>query len=343
MNILITGVAGFVGSTLARALLHSDPQTNITGIDDLSFGYVERLHDIKDHITFVQADLADVGRVLPDQRFDVIVHCAAIAPLPECQIDSHRALVQNVANCGALADFATRSGSRDIVFFSSGAIYEGVTQFPTPEDVAIAPRLVYPTSKYLAEQYFRAMCISNSLNVTAIRLFNLYGPHQDYFRKQPPLIGYLLVNLIRDTEATLFSTGEQCRDYVYIDDLLDLVRKAGANMNALPDGGNFRAVNAGSGVPVSVNTMIETLERLAGRQLKINRQPSGKYWDKYDELFQRELPLERSIIEREVEKHTHASTTYALQEFGWSTSVSIEQGLQACLDHARNILGNSNQ
>jgi UDP-glucose 4-epimerase len=341
MNILITGVAGFVGSSLARTILREVPQAAITGLDNLSFGYIERLDDIRDRMTFVEADLADVSRVLSTQRFDLIVHCAAIAPLPECQIDSHRALVQNVANCGAVADFASRSGSRDIVFFSSGAIYEGVTQFPTPEDVAIAPRLVYPTSKFLAEQYFQAMCRSHALNVTAIRLFNLYGPHQDYFRKQPPLIGYLLTNLIRDTEATLFSTGEQCRDYVYIDDLLDLVRKAGANMNALQDGGHFRAVNAGSGIPVSVNTMIATLEGLAGRKLRIDRQPSGKYWDRYGELFERAIPLDRSIIEQEVEKHTHASTAYAQREFGWATSVSIEQGLQACLDHARNILGTS--
>lgn len=342
MKLLITGIAGFVGSSLARAILSDTPDAKISGIDNLSYGYLERLDDILNRIEFFQADLADIDQVLVGQRFDAIIHCAAITPLPECQIDGYRALVQNVAICGAVADFAMKSGSRDIVFFSSGAIYEGITHFPTPENTAISTRLVYPTSKYLAEIYFQAICRSHCMNVTAIRLFNLYGPHQDYFRKQPPLIGYLMSNLIRDTEATLFSSGEQCRDYVYIDDLLDLVRKAADKMNTLESGGHFWAVNAGSGIPISVNQIITTIESLSGRHMKIARLPSGRYWDKYGELFERAIPIDRSIIEQEVEKHTHACTAYASRDFGWSTSVSLDQGLKLCLDHANVILRSKN-
>ena len=247
MNYFITGIAGFVGSSLARAILAKHPKARITGIDNMSFGYRERLSDIVDRIEFIEGDLVDIERLLGLRRFDSIVHCAAIAPLPECQRDSYRALSQNVAICGAVADYALASGSRDIVFFSSGAIYEGTAQFPTREDTSIATSLIYPTTKYIAEQYFEAMCRSHGLNVTAIRLFNLYGPHQDYFRKQPPLIGYLLTNLIRDQQAVLFSSGEQCRDYIYIDDLLELVQLSAVKMMNELTGGKFVAVNAGSG------------------------------------------------------------------------------------------------
>lgn len=334
MKILITGIAGFVGSSLARTILRDTPEVKITGIDNLSFGYIQRLDDIQHQIEFIQADLSDIVTLLSGRRFDTIIHCAAIAPLPECQIDSYRALVQNVAICGAVADYALISGTRDIVFFSSGAIYEGVTQFPTPESVEISPTLNYPTSKYLAEVYFKALCRSQALNVMAIRLFNLYGPHQDYFRKQPPLIGYLLINLIQGTRATLFSSGEQQRDYVYIDDLISLVRKGAKKMNSMQNGGNFWAVNAGSGTPVSVNKIITTLENLAGKSLDMVRQPSEKYWDKYGELFDRRIPINRTTIQQEVEKQTQASTKYALQEFDWSTSVTMEHGLKACLEYA---------
>jgi len=104
MKYLITGIAGFVGSSLARAILQKNPNASITGIDNFSFGYRERLADINDKIEFIEGDLVDIEILLGRRQFDSIIHCAAIAPLPECQRDSYRALSQNVAICGSIAD-----------------------------------------------------------------------------------------------------------------------------------------------------------------------------------------------------------------------------------------------
>jgi len=341
MKVLITGVAGFVGSSLARVILNNTPDTEIIGIDNLSYGYRQRLEDIPSGLQFVQADIADIDSVLHGEKIDAIVHCAAIAPLPECQVDSHRAIVQNVANYGSITDFALNNNIRDIVFFSSGAIYEGTQEFPTPENTEIKPRLVYPVSKYMAEIYFQAMCRSHGLNVTAIRLFNLYGPQQDYFRKQPPLIGYLIRNLIEKTEAALFSTGQQRRDYVYIDDLLDLVQLSINKMRSFDAGGNFSAINAGSGQPVSVKELIAVIERLAGEKINISWHPSDQYWHKYQGLFDREIPLDIEIIRQEVEKHTQASTSKVANELGWSTKTPLDVGLKNCLSFAEQLLRGS--
>jgi UDP-glucose 4-epimerase len=338
MNYLITGIAGFVGSSLARAILAADPGARITGVDNLSFGYRERLNDIADRVEFIEGDVVNIKKLLGKRQFDLIVHCAAIAPLPECQRDSHRAIVQNVAICGSVADYALASGSRNIVFFSSGAIYESTTEFPTSESTTIATSLVYPTTKHIAELYFQAMCRSHELNVTAIRLFNLYGPHQDYFRKQPPLIGYLLTCLLKNVEAVLFSSGTQSRDYVYIDDLLRLVMAIASNMKARPDGRHFSAVNAGSGHSISVNEIIARLESVSGLKLRVKRMPATQYWDKYPELFDKDIAIDRSIIEREVNKHTLANLEKVEREFDWSAKVDMTEGLRACLEHAKTII-----
>lgn len=336
MKLLITGAAGFVGSSLARSIVQAGEPIEVYGIDNFSFGYAERLVDVRPHIQFKECDVFDIAQAFPGVRFDVIVHCAAIAPLPECQISSARALQQNVSACGAVADFALRHGVRDIVFFSSGAIYEGVTTFPTPEDVPVRTRLVYPTTKYLAEQYFEAMTRSHGLNVTSLRLFNLYGPHQDYFRKQPPLIGYILKCLLNDEQAVLFSSGEQQRDYVYIDDLTRLVLMVARQLRGLPEGGHYDAVNVGNGQPLSVNAVIETIESLAGRRLNIERREATGYWAKYTQLAEQAIQLQPECVAAEVNKHTHADLARVQARCGWQARTSMRDGLAACLQHARN-------
>lgn len=338
MKYLITGIAGFVGASLAYAILERNPKAIITGVDNFSYGYRDRLSAFLHKINFIEGDVNEIETFVGRQKFDVIIHCAAIAPLPECQIDSYRAINQNVSVVGALIDYALKSGSRDIIFFSSGAIYEGVNEFPTSENVPIKTSLVYPTSKYIAEIYLEAMCRSHEINVTSLRLFNLYGPRQDYFRKQPPLIGYLISCLLNESRAILFSDGNQRRDYVYIDDLLELINLSAEKMNKLKNGGRYTAINVGSGNAVSVNNIIDILENISGKKLMVDRLPSAKYWDKYQNLFNSAIPLKKSNIENEVNKFTQASVVKVKNEFGWSCGTNLDTGLEKCYEYAKNII-----
>ncbi len=338
MRYLITGIAGFVGSSLARSILAKHSHTHITGVDDLSFGYINRISDIKDKIRFLKGDVKELKGLLGKEKFDVIVHCAAVAPLPECQKNSVNALIQNVVLCAAVFDYSINSGSRNIIFFSSGAVYEGTAIFPTSEDVPIKTRLVYPTSKYLGEIFFESMCRSYNLNVTAIRLMNLYGPRQDYFRKQPPLIGYLILCLLKKQRAILYSSGAQMRDYIYIDDLLELVIKSGNKMQQRRNDGEYTVVNAGSGESISVNEIITCLEKISKEVLAIERLPAEKYWNRYSELSEGEIVIDSRIIEEEVNKFTKADITKAREVFNWFPAVTMEKGLQECLKYARTII-----
>lgn len=334
MKILITGIAGFVGSALARGILQSKSAAQIFGIDNFKYGYRERIKDIKERICFVEGDIENIAQHFSGQKIDIIIHCAAIAPLPECQIDSYRAINQNVAVCGSVVDFALRSGIRNIVFFSSGAVYEGQTIYPSTEDQLISTRLTYPTTKILAERFFESICNAHQINVTAIRLFNLYGPNQDYFRKQPPLIGYLLKCLLLEEQADLYSDGNQRRDYIYIEDLLNLVNTIACKMVDLKKHGQFTVVNACSGKTVSVNEIILEVERLSGRQLNVVRNPPRDYWSKYSEINERAIPLNATIIEDEVNKFTQGSPEKAQNIFNWEAKIEMREGLKYCLDYA---------
>ncbi len=105
-------------------------------------------------------------------------------------------------------------------------------------------------------------------------------------------------------------------------------------------GGQFNAVNAGSGMPTSVNEIIGILETISGKPLKIERRPAEKYWDKYQNLFARPIPLDRSVIDLEVNKYSQADIKKANKEFGWRSKINMQDGLNLCLQHAEAKLRN---
>ena len=194
MKILITGIAGFVGSTIARELINNGHK--ITGVDNFSYGYPERIKDIQNKINFYESDL---NNFYLDDDIDLIINCAAIAPLPNNQESHSSSLINNVATCGSITDLCLKNGIKKIIHFSSSAVYENGPSKEgglASEKDMLKPKLMYPVSKYLSEEYFKTQSSMYGLNIFCLRLFNLYGPRQDYFRKQPPLIGYLLESLI---------------------------------------------------------------------------------------------------------------------------------------------------
>jgi nucleoside-diphosphate-sugar epimerase len=335
MKVLITGVAGFVGSTLTRSLIKSDSSIDIYGIDNLSFGYRERVNDFQNNIDLKIGDVKNLSQIYGDKKFDFVVHCAAIAPLPECQINSFRAITENIGCTGSVIDFCLKNGIKNLIFFSSGAIYEGTENFPTPETDPISTRLIYPTTKYLAEKYLEAISRSYDIRIIALRLFNLYGPHQDYFRKQPPLMGYLLKASIEGAVANLFSNGEQRRDYVYIDDLVAMIKRVMQYMDELKDPSYFDIFNVGSGKTSSVNEIIEIIESFSEGKLEIVRSPSENYWDKYDVLQSQKISLNKLIIKEEVEKYTEADISKANRILNWRPQTNIFDGVNECYQYVK--------
>ena len=116
-------------------------------------------------------------------------------------------------------------GVKCVIQASTNAMYENETGFPTREQFDNLPTLIYPNTKYCAERFAQSYCDTYGMNVCCVRFANVYGPHVDCLRKQPPFVGYLIRELYYDRVPTFHSNGKQARDYIYVDDLTDLLEK----------------------------------------------------------------------------------------------------------------------
>lgn len=227
-RILITGAAGFIGSQLSHALWQQGE--DIVMLDNFSYGKEDNLsfsdHDFRDET--IRGDICDralLFALCKEEQFDYIYHIAAITPLPDCQTDPGRAVEVNVAGTVNVLEAARCFGAKNVIFASTSAIYENCKEFPSKEGSVVPPSLIYSGSKYAAEHFCRSYADVYGMNITILRFANVYGPHIDCLRTQPPVAGYLIRELFYDRVPVLHSTGEQRRDFVYVDDLIDLAMR----------------------------------------------------------------------------------------------------------------------
>ena len=346
MKILVTGSHGFIGAQLIHYLSENYKQSEIEiyAIDDLRSGYEIRLAEVINNPSFnhIKTNVVNLTRLeLP--KMDWVIHCSATAPLPDNQISHYQSLENNVSACGAIADFCIKTGTRNIIFMSSSAIYEKNTSLPFYEHEVSKPSLLYPMGKYLAEQYFESLMKSYDMNVFALRLANVYGPRQDYFRKQPPLIGYLIKSLIKGEKATLYANGNFGRDYVFIDDLTRLI-------NIILNTSNPKGIivkyghdyNVGSNTQISVPEIIECLQKVTGQKLEYEFKPTKDFWHKYKSLYEMPIKLNPELIEQEVQKKTKLDSSKCEKAFGWFAETTFEEGLLECFSYGQKLysLGN---
>lgn len=328
-KILVTGAAGFIGSQLAYALWKQGE--GVVLLDDFSYGKEDNLtfpeHDFRDEI--LREDICDTKMLFAlceKERFDYVYHIAAITPLPDCQIDPGRALTVNVAGTANVLEAVRRFGAQKVIFASTSAVYENCTTFPTREAEAVPPHLIYSGGKYAAEQLCKSFADVYGMNVTVLRFANVYGPHIDCLRKQPPVAGYLIRELFNGRSPVLHDSGEQRRDFIYVDDLIDLALR-------VREGEGFDCINASSSTTHSINEMCSIIAHVMGREdLRPDYVDSSNYWKRYPALYEGAYPIHEEILKAEVVKHTCCDNARAKERYGWSPKVSFEEGLRRTVE-----------
>ena len=216
---LITGVAGFIGSSLARAILAQGDQ--VRGVDNFSTGKRDNLTEILDRIDFREADITDVHAMhRACAGVDFVLHEAAIPSVPKSVIDplgSNRANVDGTVN---LLVAARDAKVKRVIYAASSSAYGDTPTLPKHEAMKPDPISPYAVAKLAGEHYMVSFYRCYGLETVCLRYFNVFGPRQDPSSPYSGVLARFITLMLRGEQPTIFGDGEQSRDFTYIDNVV---------------------------------------------------------------------------------------------------------------------------
>jgi UDP-glucuronate 4-epimerase len=302
MRALVTGAAGFIGSSLSEALVGRGD--SVVGVDSLTPHYDPALkrENLEALLTsrrfeFVESDLLELDLPSLLSGVDVVFHQAGQPGVrhswAEGYIDYE---LRNVLATQRLLEAAKSSAIRRFVFASSSSIYGDADSYPTTEETLPRPRSPYGVTKLAADHLCSLYASTYSVPTVSLRYFTVYGP-----RQRPDMAFHRLIEAaLEGTRFALFGDGTQVRDFTYVDDVIAANLKAA---EADVDPGTVLNIAGGSQVPLS--DVIESLRRIVGRPIEIA-----------------ELPVALGDVRR-----TGGSTELAGRLIDWTPRVGLEEGL----------------
>ncbi len=260
MGVLVTGAAGFIGSTLVDRLL-ADGHT-VLGIDDLSTGNAANLDDARHSGGFelIEADIvsADLIGLLAAHRPEVVYHLAAQIDVRRSVADPEFDAAVNVIGTVRLAEAARRAGVRKVVFTSSGGSIYGVPKnYPTNETSPTDPESPYAASKIAGETYLNTFRHLYGLECSHIAPANVYGPRQNP-HGEAGVVAIFATALLEGRPTKVYGDGANTRDYVFVDDVVD------AFIRASGQAGGGQRFNIGTGVETSDRALHTTVAKVVG-------------------------------------------------------------------------------
>src|ERR1700758_3560215 len=213
---LVTGVAGFIGSNVARELLRRGEA--VRGFDDFSAGKRDNLADLKGKFEFRELSLLDADAVADTCRsVDYVLHQAAIPSVPKSVVDpvsSHNANITGTLN---VLLGARDAGVKRLVYAASSSAYGDTPTLPKHEAMLPSPISPYAVAKLASEQYMISFYRCYGLETVCLRYFNIFGPRQDPSSPYSGVLAKFITQMLRGEQPTIHGDGEQSRDFTYID------------------------------------------------------------------------------------------------------------------------------
>lgn len=260
MNFLITGAAGFLGSTLANQLAREGHV--VRALDDLSSGDNQLLFE---DVHFTRGDVNDRPKLWTLlQDVDCVYHLAARVRVAESLLYPREYSDVNVGGTVSLMEAMRDVGVRRVVFASSGAVYGDQGEQPLREEATTFPRSPYAVSKLAAEYYVRTIGALWGIETVSLRIFNAYGPGQLLPPSHPPVVPNWLRQAVRGGSLVVHGDGNQTRDFVYVN---DVVRALVAAATA-PDV-DQAVINVGSGAETRLRDLAESILKITGSDAEV--------------------------------------------------------------------------
>lgn len=264
---LVTGGAGFIGSSIARALLARGDQVRV--LDNFSSGRRENLQDLTG-VEVLDGDILDdaalaraVGGV------SLIFHQAAIPSVPRSVADPLPTNEANVTGTLKVLQAARQAGTRRVVYAASSSAYGDTPTLPKVETMATVPLSPYAVAKLAGELYCRAFYKVYGLETVALRYFNVFGPRQDPKSQYAAVIPRFATAALKGEPAVIYGDGEQSRDFCFIENVV------AANLLAAEAGDAAgRVFNVACGEAVSLNQVLDQLEQIVGHPIERRHEPA---------------------------------------------------------------------
>jgi len=257
---LITGVAGFIGSALARAVLAQGNE--VRGIDNFSTGKKENIAEILNRIDFRKADLLDLNAVTEACRgVDYVLHQAAIPSVPRSvrnPIESNQTNVDGTLNVLVAARDA---GVKRVVYAASSSVYGDSPVMPKSEDMVPDPISPYAVAKLAGENYMTSFYRCYGLETVSLRYFNIFGPRQDSNSPYSGVLAKFITQMLAKERPTIHGDGDQSRDFTFVENAVAANLLACQSSAAETAG---RVFNIATGRRTSLNEMFKILKKLTG-------------------------------------------------------------------------------
>jgi UDP-glucose 4-epimerase len=304
MKFLITGGAGFLGTSLANALARQGNVVRV--IDDVSAGDPARLDP---SVHFTRGDVNDIPKLWSLlQGVDVVYHLAARVSVSESVLYPRDYNATNVGGTVSLIQAVRDAGVRRIVFTSSGAVYGEQNDDRVREDAIPNPGSPYAVSKLAAEHYLNTIGALWGIDTVILRVFNAYGPGQQLRASHPPVVPAMLRQALGGGSIIVHGDGRQQRDFVFVDDVVNALVAAGGASTV-----NRLVINIGSGVPTSINDVVATIGQCMGKEL---------------------TPL-RVTAENGGVSRLCADLSRARERLNYAPKVSLEEGIRRTIEAAK--------
>src|SRR5438105_1375435 len=307
---LITGVAGFIGSSLARAVLAQGDQ--VRGIDNFSTGSRENIAEILNQIDFREADLLNIDAMHEACRgADYVFHEAAIPSVPKSVLDPLGSNRANVDGTVHLLIAARDAKVKRVVYAASSSAYGDTPTLPKHEDMPPNPISPYAVAKLASEYYMVSFYRCYGLETVCLRYFNIFGPRQDPTSPYSGVLAKFITQMLKGEQPTILGDGKQSRDFTYVDNAVD------ANLLACKAPGKEVAgcvFNVATGRRVDLNETFQIPKKLTGYPGSVTYGP-----ERAGDV-----------------KHSLADLSRAKKHLGYTPKVDFEEGLRRTIDWYRN-------